>query len=86
MSTPAKKPRQAKTPRQRAEETLGRETRKHDKFEAEVKKLEKALAAAKTSLDEARARCHYAASDPAFKTKPDATVTSISTPATGAQS
>jgi hypothetical protein len=61
-----RQPRQRKTSRQRAEESLGVAQRKHDRLVKEVAVRRAELAAAESELAEAKRRLEYARQDPAL--------------------
>lgn len=61
--------RQTKTPRQRAEETLGVAQRRVDRLTAAVEHQRAVLQVYETELDEAKARLDYARRDPALDPK-----------------
>lgn len=67
MTTPAKPPRQQKTPLQRAEETLGLARRKRDKLHDQAEAARKELEVLDRELGEAERRLDYAKKDPALQ-------------------
>jgi multidrug efflux pump subunit AcrA (membrane-fusion protein) len=66
-------PRQTKTPRQRAEETLDAAKRRWKRASDAQLKAAAALRAADTELEEANARLDYAKQDPALATPANTT-------------
>lgn len=62
------RPRQTKTPRQRAEETLGVAQRRRDRLVTEAIRLKKKVDALDRELADAEARLTYAQQDPALGT------------------
>lgn len=62
------KPRQRKTPRQRAEETLGVAQRRVTTLDKQAKRLQDELEAVEHELADAKARLDYAKKDPALTT------------------
>lgn len=66
--TAPKAPRQQKTPRQRAEETLAVAQRKRDRLHKEARKRRGELEALDREFRDAEARLAYAKADPALKT------------------
>lgn len=65
--------RQTKTPRQRAEETLGIARRRVDRLTKQVKNTQDELEALEYDLDQAQQRLTYAQQDPALTNTPGGT-------------